>query len=199
MCTFTTEEIEKASRIIQRFKLQKSKHAIFYNFCFCILVPQTKFKTVLEVVCRLKENYFFGKRITRQELIILISKVRFKNRKADYLLKFKYEFDSFWDIFKTYLETDGDSRAKRAFIVNRIKGMGLKVASHFLRNLGCDDLAIVDVHILKYLGIKNKNFNYLEIEDELRAQALKLGVSVAVLDAMIWSRGANIDESLFIF
>ena len=40
---------------------------------------------------------------------------------------------------------------RRAWLVDNIKGLGYKEASHFLRNIGFDDYAIIDSHILDLL------------------------------------------------
>lgn len=197
---FSEEELNSASRVIQKFKHKTdSKVDIFYKLCFCILVPQTKFKTVYKVVEELKQASFYGEIISKQQLLKLISSVRFKNRKSDYLLKAKYEFDAFYYDLNVVLESELDSRAKRKFVIGRIKGLGLKAASHFLRDLGVTDLAIVDTHILKHLGVIDKKFDYFTIEDKIRDQAYNHNISVAEYDAIIWSRMSKTNEDIFIY
>ena len=44
-----------------------------------------------------------------------------------------------------------DGRDLRAWLVREVKGLGWKEASHFLRNIGFRDLAILDRHILRNL------------------------------------------------
>ncbi len=39
----------------------------------------------------------------------------------------------------------------RSFLVKNIKGIGYKEASHFLRNVGYNDVAIIDRHVLRFL------------------------------------------------
>lgn len=197
---FSDEEISSAKTIVERFKKPKDKFDIFYNLCFCVLVPQTRFSTVSSVVQILKDNEFHSKQISREKLLELISSIRFKNRKVDYLLKMKYEFDIFHvQLNEVLAQTDIDSRAKRNFVIGRIKGMGLKASSHFLRNLGIDDLAIVDTHILQHLCVKDKNFDYFNIEDEIRVRASNLNVSVAIYDALIWKQRSGTKDENFIY
>jgi N-glycosylase/DNA lyase len=196
---FSNIEIEKAKHVVEKFKTPKSKDEVFYNFCFCILVPQSRFKTILEVVERLKKIKFYGEQISRDNLLLLIHDVRFKNRKVDYLLDFKQKFDIFYEEFKSKFETVSDTRTLREFVKGRIKGMGLKASSHLLRNLGIEDLAIVDTHILQHLDIKDKKFDYFKIEDELRYRATKTNVSLAVYDALIWSQRAKVNEEKFVY
>ena len=84
---------------------------------------------------------------------------------------------------------DGD----RDWLVENVKGLGMKEASHFLRNVGFDDVAIVDFHIVDLLvrygyieeGVLNRK-RYLEIEDLLREIACGVGLSLGELDLYLW-------------
>jgi N-glycosylase/DNA lyase len=189
MIYFEKDQIAQAKEIVQRFKKEKTKTDVFYNLCFCILVPQTKFKTVLSVINRLKDERFYARPMYREELLKIISSIRFKNRKVEYLLAAKYKFDEFHKKLNLMLESERDTRAIRAFVVREIKGVGLKAASHFLRNLGIEDLAIVDTHIIKFLELEQRSFNYFKIEDEIRDRASKLNVSVAVFELLFGVMG----------
>ena len=80
---------------------------------------------------------------------------------------------------------------------SNVKGIGLKEASHFLRNIGFGrDLAILDVHILKNMvkyGILKeipKNISkarYLELESKLKRFAKKVNISMDELDLLFWA------------
>jgi len=75
-------------------------------------------------------------------------------------------------------------------------GIGFKQASLFLRNIHyANDLAILDSHVIKYLGIlglkrklhKNLSKNvYLNYENLLREYSKRFNTSVAKLDVSIW-------------
>lgn len=53
---------------------------------------------------------------------------------------------------KSILKCFNSSIAARKFFSDFIPGLGCKESSHFLRNIGyCDDLAIIDVHIITFL------------------------------------------------
>ncbi|MDD5650017.1 MAG: hypothetical protein PHF86_06340 [Candidatus Nanoarchaeia archaeon] len=199
MIYFTKDQIAQAKEIVQRFKKPKTKLDVFYNLCFCVLVPQTKFKTVLSVINMLKDEKFYARPIHREALLKIISTIRFKNRKVDYLLAAKYKFEEFYKKLSPLLESERDTRAIRSFVVGEIKGIGLKAASHFLRNLGIEDLAIVDTHILQHLCVTGKKFDYFSIEDEVRARAISQGVSVAVYDALVWGQRSGTKDYDFIY
>jgi len=83
----------------------------------------------------------------------------------------------------------------REYLVKKVRGLGYKEASHFLRNIGYKDVAIVDRHILRFLfshglvSFKGKTLTkkrYLEAERVLEAIAKKLDLSLAELDLYIW-------------
>ena len=82
----------------------------------------------------------------------------------------------------------------REWLVKNIKGLGYKESSHFLRNVGYDNYAILDRHILTLLSkekiitppktlTKNK---YLEIENKLEKIAKKAKLTQAELDLYLW-------------
>jgi len=88
----------------------------------------------------------------------------------------------------------GDGRRIREWLVENVKGLGYKEASHFLRNIGYEDLAIIDFHILRLLrryGLipevkRLGKIRYLEIEGLLRRIADEVGMTLAELDLYLW-------------
>ena len=87
-----------------------------------------------------------------------------------------------------------DEKEKREWIAKNIKGLGYKEASHFLRNTGHFNLAIVDRHILKKLhccGLIRmpKTMTpkaYLKIENILQKICDKAKMSQGELDLYLW-------------
>jgi len=85
----------------------------------------------------------------------------------------------------------------RQFLASNISGIGIKEASHYLRNIGyCDSLAIIDIHILNFLknlfsininkksGISNKMYLFLE---KILANFAKFhNLTLSILDMAIW-------------
>ena len=83
---------------------------------------------------------------------------------------------------------------RRTWLVQNIQGLGYKEASHFLRNIGFDDYAIIDTHIMDLLArhhlltqpktlTKNR---YLSIETTLREIATTARLTLAELDLYLW-------------
>lgn len=78
----------------------------------------------------------------------------------------------------------------------RIKGLGYKEASHFLRNIGLKGYAILDKHVLRSMaelkliddpkppGTRNK---YLFVEQQLKKLAERAGIDFDELDLVLWS------------
>lgn len=77
--------------------------------------------------------------------------------------------------------------ADRREIVTKIPGMGMKLASMFLRNTRGETFAVLDIHIKNFLKEMGKlTENYLENEKNFFKIAEDLGVSPKELDFRIW-------------
>lgn len=78
----------------------------------------------------------------------------------------------------------------------RIKGLGYKEASHYLRNIGLSGYGILDKHILRCLaevGViddpkpPSTRARYIEIEERLRKFSIRIGIDFDELDLVLWS------------
>ncbi len=85
----------------------------------------------------------------------------------------------------------------RCRLVTVIPGIGPKQASLFLRNVSyADDLAVLDVHVLRYMrwieaapniGLRLQSLSeYERIEERFRRHAVEMGVPVGHLDLAVW-------------
>jgi N-glycosylase/DNA lyase len=85
----------------------------------------------------------------------------------------------------------------RSYLVGNVPGLGLKEASHLLRNIGYStSLAIIDVHIISFLstfGVIESNVKlplkprlYLELETIMQDISRHMQMNLAVLDNLIW-------------
>lgn len=166
----------------------KDDEAWFSELCFCILAANSKQKTA-EII----QNLLGPKKLltlSQEELskIIRQNKHRFHNNKAKYII----EARKYKDI-KSLLQDKPETEA-RTWLAKNIKGIGMKEASHFLRNTGSQNLAILDRHILNALAEhrlieKPKSLTpklYLEIEKIFCDLAKELNISPAKLDLLIW-------------
>jgi len=168
-------------RVLKGISRKKQRRTIFYDLCFCICAPQTTFKSNVKVINELKKSEFYEKQIDlfiifqkhKNELKELLKPVRFYNNKARYLIEAKRDFDKIMyqvEIYLAHKDQPGHSQAMRDYLVDEVKGLGMKAASHFLRNLGCEDLAIIDVHIIKFLAEHVTNFTSHPTTYELRVE-----------------------------
>ena len=174
---------------------------IFEELCFCLFTPQSKAVSCDKAVRELKKSSLLlkgDKRAVRNRL----KGVRFPNNKAGYLITARRTFRNGRSIdIKGRLNTD-NIFSTRDWLVENIKGLGYKEASHFLRNIGLGrDLAILDVHILKNLkryGVIDKiptsisKKNYLEIEEKMKVFSKKIDIPFEELDLLFWSNQTGI-------
>ena len=96
------------------------------------------------------------------------------------------------------LQSFDDHLERRDWLVKekRIKGLGYKEASHYLRNIGLKGYAILDKHILRSLAEleiisdpkpPNTRLKYLTIENSLKKLADQTGIDFDELDLVLWS------------
>ncbi len=122
------------------------------------------------------------------------SAVRFYNKKTNYMLEAINKFEIINPAIEQVLSEPKQARDVRKVLVKTIKGISYKEASHFLRNIGVKDIAIIDRHVLKWLKDTKKisrlaklnEKTYLKLEDKLKKIAEKTNCSVAELDLQIW-------------
>ena len=169
---------------------------IFAELCFCITTPQSKAESCDQIITKLeKTGLLFDSSICK--LYPHMKKTRFYKNKSRYIVEARNFFKDNGSIrIKDKINTN-DVRSTRDWLVENIKGIGYKEASHFLRNIGFgDNLAILDIHILRNL----KRFNvikdvpksiskrlYLQIEDKLKLFSENTGIPIAHLDLLFWS------------
>ena len=91
-----------------------------------------------------------------------------------------------------------DDLGRRDWLVSekRIKGLGYKEASHFLRNIGFTGYAILDKHVLRSMAElrliadpkpPNSRLKYLTVETVLKETAEEIGIDFDELDLVLWS------------
>jgi len=175
-------------RLEEFSKIPKKEY--FYEACFCILTPQSSAKQAWKCILALKENDFFNKDI--DPVSYLSNKIRFHNNKSKYLLELKGK----WDLISRKINEIKDNVKLREYLVNNVKGYGYKEASHFLRNIGYRELAILDRHILKNLHKNNvipelpltltKN-KYFDIENKFKDFSNNVNIPMDELDLLFWS------------
>jgi len=177
--------------------LNQSDERVFAELCFCICTPQTRATLCWEAISALMGNglLYAG---TREQMVPFLKRVRFYNRKAEYILEARKLFTQNGRLqIKKVIKSLDDVSCLRNWLKGEVKGMGMKEASHFLRNIGLGrDTAILDRHVLKNLkklGVIEripKNLPkkaYHEIESKMRTFSKKIGIPLDELDLLLWS------------
>jgi N-glycosylase/DNA lyase len=200
-----------AAVIMNRFKEPRTDEEIFYELLFCLCAPQTTFKNNIKVNDHLRLADYYGFTSTASYDIPWLAKVlkpvRFYNNKAQYVAYAKQKFPEILELIRDPFEDSvyPPDFYRRAWLVKSVRGMGMKTASHFLRNLGATDLAIIDRHILKYLEQCNPGCTYYrtgikkyeELEGLFRTEAIRLRITVAELDIIVWKYYSKTEWSDF--
>ena len=165
----------------------------FSELCFCLLTANSKAKTASDIQEELGSKGFCEGSSSEIKSCIQRHGHRFHNNKTAFIVGARC-FVNIKDIVRQQIEKGGLNCA-REWLVSNIKGLGYKEASHFLRNVGFFDVAIVDRHILKvlaeygYIEEIPKNIThkkYMELEDLLRNIAEKTDMNMAELDLYMW-------------
>jgi len=190
-------------RRLDHFKsiFNRSDRFIFKELCFCLLTPQSKARTCDKAIENLYSNMLLFKG-TEKDISDKIRNIRFRNNKAQYIILARDLFTESKTkkitIKKTIQKYEKDIPALRLWLVKNIKGIGMKEASHFLRNIGKGkDIAILDRHILRNLKryeiidsipktITSKR--YIDIENSVRKLSENTKIPMDALDLLFWSK-----------
>ncbi len=167
----------------------KSMDRIFSELCFCITTANCSAERCIEVQKKMGNGFLT---LFETELASKLKefKYRFPNIRAKYIIQAR----KLQGELKSNIKTYKDLHKLREWIVKNIKGLGYKEASHFLRNIGFTDYAIIDFHILDLLTKFNliekpktlTKTKYLEIEELLEKIAGGLNLNLAELDLYMW-------------
>lgn len=173
---------------------EKSGKELFAELAFCLLTPQSNGRRCWEAVERLRDSGLLFDGSAGQIKKIIKTYARFHNTKAKHIVVNR-KFLNYFSM-QGHLKAFSDAFAMREWLVKHVKGFGYKEASHFLRNIGCFDVAVLDRHIMKNLvrygaihGMPKSLTpkKYLEIEGQMKAFAEKVGIPFADLDLLFWS------------
>jgi N-glycosylase/DNA lyase len=164
----------------------------FYELAYCLLTPQSSAVNAGKAVEALKAGDILGRDLDAAPLLREKSSyIRFHNTKARRLNEMKRKFP---EILGELCNGSTPSEL-REWLVDNVKGLGWKEASHFLRNIGHRDLAILDRHILKNLKKHNvirtipKTLTpkrYHAIEAKFAQFAEHVGIAMDELDLLFW-------------
>ncbi|MFX1450902.1 MAG: N-glycosylase/DNA lyase [Promethearchaeota archaeon] len=168
----------------------KNSNEIFKELCFCIMTANCSAEMCMRVQNEVDDGFLT---LMETDLAKRLKKVkyRFYNKRANYIEANRKYKDNIKEIIESY-ESEYELRD---WLVKNIKGLGYKEASHFLRNVGFNNFAIIDFHIIdllinnQLLDKKPKSLSkskYLEIESILKKIANKMQLNLGELDLYLW-------------
>jgi len=166
----------------------------FFELLYCLLTPQSSARNAARAVetlraadCWEDPEYLSGVLGDRSAYI------RFHHTKARRIVEARRLFPA----IRQCVTATPDAEDQRRWLVSTVPGLGWKEASHFLRNIGRRNLAILDRHILTNLlrhrvlvgplGTLTAH-RYAAVEQEFRRFGAALGISIDELDLLFWSR-----------
>ncbi len=169
---------------MDEFKKNKNR---FSELCFCILTANYSAKGGIKIQNTIGDFSILSEKDLSEKLKKLGH--RFPNTRARYIseaINKKNEIE--------HINLIQKSNAKRKWLADNIMGLGYKESSHFLRNIGYFDVAIIDKHILNLLDdykiIKKPKTitktRYFEIEKILEQIAKMEKMSLGELDLYLW-------------
>jgi N-glycosylase/DNA lyase len=165
----------------------------FYELIYCLLTPQSSAVNAGKVVAALKELDFEHSGINPEPILSdRTHYIRFHRTKASHLERCKAGYT----VIRDKIMGHPEGSELRAWLVENVHGLGWKEASHFLRNIGFRNLAILDRHILRNLvrfgALRRLPATltpriYMQIEQKFRTFSERLGIPMDELDLLFWS------------
>ena len=166
----------------------------FYELLYCLLTPGSRAANAEKVIAKFRALGFPENPVDPTPLLRDPAHyIRFHHQKTARILRFR---DQWKEIESLLLNDEIPAAAKREWLVSNVHGLGWKEASHFLRNIGHLEFAIIDRHILKHLlrsGMIEAipktitRRRYLELEELFGQLATAFGLTGQELDLLFWS------------
>jgi len=190
--TLKTSEIkERIDARLAEFIMIKTQPIpqIFKELCFCIMTANCSAAKCIEVHETIRDGFL---NVSEIELVDRFKELgyRFPNVRSSFIIEARKKMYQLENVIKSA----NNGNQLRDWIVKNIKGIGYKEASHFLRNIGFNEYAIIDFHIIDLLAKHNivekpktmTKTKYLEIEEILKNIGNKLKLNIGELDLYLW-------------
>ena len=166
---------------------------------FCIFTAGASARMGLKSVEALRPLLDSGAHHEMTSALVAAGAHRFPNARPGYVIVTRnYLRESCAMRLRERLANFRDPIERRDWLAKdpRVKGLGYKEASHFLRNIGFKGYGILDKHIVRSLHeLKVINSpkppssrgKYLEAEEKMRRFANRAGINFDELDLLLWS------------
>ena len=165
-----------------------SNEDLFSELCYCLLTANFVAEKAMKIQKELGNGFLT---LPENDLEARLRELghRFPLARAKYIVEARQHKNKLKRLLATLNEHE-----MRKWLIGNVRGLGLKEASHFLRNVGATDVAIIDFHIVdilvKYCAIEKPKTltpkRYMDIEEMLRSLAVRTGTTLAELDLYLW-------------
>ena len=176
-----------------------SDERLWEEMVYCIFTAGASAKMGLRSVEAVRPLLARGHQQAMTRALVTAGAHRFPNARPVYVVTTReYLEDSFSMRLRERLKSFSDPFERRDWLATepRIKGLGYKESSHYLRNIGFKGYSILDKHIVRCLaelGVvdspkppTNRN-RYLETESRMRQFSGEIGIDFDELDLVLWS------------
>lgn len=201
LATYAERRKEIRSRLREFRDVWKtaSDDRLWEEMVFCIFTAGASAKMGLRSIEALRSLLHSGAHHEMSTALIAAGAHRFPNARPAYVVVTRdYLRESFSMRLRDRLQSFRDPIQRRDWLAQdpRVKGLGYKEASHFLRNIGFKGYGILDKHIvrsLNELGVidspkpPTSRVRYLETEKRMRQFAIRTGINFDELDLLLWS------------
>lgn len=172
---------------------------LWEELVFCIFTAGASARMGLKSIDAVRPLLWNGERAEMTEALKKAGAHRFPVERPGYIVIARNYLREHCGLrLREQLESFSDPMERRDWLARekRIKGLGYKEASHFLRNIGLMGHAILDKHVLRCLAdLKivessrppSTRTRYLEIEERLKGVARDVGIDFDELDLVLWS------------
>ncbi len=167
----------------------RSNEEIFKELAFCLLTANYSAEGGIKIQRAIGDGFIT---LPKEELERRLKELghRFPRARAEYIVEARRLLPTLKDILRSF----DDEKKLREWLARNVKGLGYKEASHFLRNIGYKNVAIIDYHIVDVLvrfGVIERprtltKRKYLEIESILERIARETGLTLGELDLYLW-------------
>jgi len=196
---------------------EMSENELWQELCLCILSSNIPYELALSAFLHLRENGYLklgwltnvsnSQELMAEELSKPIylprrtdgsyRKYRFPNVRSKNIAKAAKVVSSIEGWISKILADSRSEEEARDFLVDHISGIGLKEASHFLRNIKySSQLAIIDSHVVSFLieigEVTQRDLKtitpkmYFKLETKLQEICNKNELDLSLFDMAIW-------------
>lgn len=218
--THVAHEYAKVAESFQQKRKwnEMSENELWGKLCLCILSSNVPYELALSAfwhLCNsqlLSQEWIIRSKIAFQQIASELAKRKYLPRKKDGSYR-KYRFPNIraknivdaakvlyeenCGLLKLLEEFNFKQEEARCFLARNIPGVGLKQASHFLRDIGYSStLAIIDSHVIAFLievgAVSQGKIKvvtpkiYIRLERVLRDLCNSFGFNLSIFDMAIW-------------